>query len=185
MKRLSQRPRSTQARSVRGTVAPVSDSLNSLPLNTDGTDPATPPRLPIWSMWTGSDGLSHIDASELAGFGLKSIGGGADPQWLRPFPGTVTNVSFAVLPVGWVGDWHESPAPQWVVPLRGRWFIETQDGSRVEMGPGEIHFGQDQATSERDGHTGHRSGQLGDEPCLQLLVQFAPPVAASTQHPFA
>lgn len=146
------------------------DTTSSAPLTNDGTDPAHPPRLPILSMWCEPAGqfagLSRIAASELAGFGLTSVGGGADPQWLRPFPGEVKAVQFAVLPVGWVGEWHESPAPQWVVPLRGRWFIETQDGTRVEMGPGDIHFGHDQGTSEVDGTHGHRSGQLGDEPCF-------------------
>lgn len=162
----------------------MTGSVQLKPLTNPGTDPSDPPRVPIYSLWTGTDGLSHIDTSELAGFGLRSIGGGADPQWLRPFPGQVKGVSFAVLPVGWVGEWHESPAQQWVVPLSGRWFIETQDGARVEMGPGDIHFGQDQGTKDQDGTTGHRSGQLGEEPCVQLLVQFEEPVAASTQHPF-
>lgn len=157
-------------------------------LTSDGTDPNQPPQVPVLSMWTDAAGefagLSRIAATNLAGFGLKSVGGKADPQWLRPFPGEVSSLLFAVLPVGWVGEWHESPAPQWVVPLRGRWFIETQDGARVEMGPGDIHFGQDQGTSEVDGNKGHRSGQIGDEPCIQLMIQFAQPPAASTRHPF-
>ena len=54
-----------------------------------------------------------------------------------------------VLPVGWVGDWHENPRPQWIIPLSGRWFVETMDGARVEMGPGEMSFGEDQGTRPR------------------------------------
>lgn len=46
-------------------------------------------------------------------------------------------VLIASLPVGWIGEWHGNPKPQWVVPLSGRWFVETTDGTRVEMGPGE------------------------------------------------
>ena len=157
-------------------------------ITNDGNDPENPPQLPILSMWTEAagefEGCSRIDASVLAGFGMKSVGGGAAPQWLRPFPGEVKAVQFACLPVGWVGEWHESPAPQWVVPLGGRWFLETQDGARVEMGPGDIHFGQDQGTRGVDGANGHRSGQVGDEPCFQLMIQFEQPPAASTRHPF-
>lgn len=160
------------------------DTTGTASLNTDGTDPEVPPVLPILSMWTGQDGLSHIDSSQLAGFGMKSVGGGADPQWMRPFPGDVDQVQFAVLPVGWIGDWHESPAPQWVVALRGRWFIETQDGARVEMGPGDIHFGNDLGTTGKKDEKGHKSGQVGDEPCYQLMVQFKNPPAASTKDPF-
>ncbi len=91
---------------------------------------------------------------------------------------------FAALPGGWVGQWHPSPHPQWVIPLRGRWFLETQDGSRVEMGPGDIHFGQDLETARRRRDRGHLSGTVGDEPCLQVLIQFASSPAAPTPHPF-
>jgi hypothetical protein len=91
---------------------------------------------------------------------------------MREFPGAVKAVWFNVLPVGWVGEWHPSPAPQWVVPLSGRWFVETQVGIRVEMGPGDIHWGADTAGAPVHGQVGHRSGQLGDVPCVQLMVQF-------------
>jgi len=96
----------------------------------------------------------------------------------------VAAILFMVLPVGWVGEWHESPRPQWVVPLSGRWFIETQDGSRVEMGPGDIHWGQDIDTRSVDGGRGHRSGQIGAEPCAMLLVQLKTPHGAGTACPF-
>jgi uncharacterized membrane protein YphA (DoxX/SURF4 family) len=55
-------------------------------------------------------------------------------------------VFVTVLPVGWIGDWHENPKPQWIIPLSGRWFVESMDGQRVEMGPGEISFGEDKNT---------------------------------------
>lgn len=150
-------------------------------LDNDGTDADNPPVLPFLSMWAGLDGTSRLALSHLSGFGQKSVGGKASSQWMRPFPGEVAAVTFAVLPLGWIGDWHESPKPQWVIPLRGRWFIETMDGARVEMGPGDIHFGQDQGTTNAKGH---RSGQIGNEPCFQLMIQFATPPAASTRDPF-
>ena len=53
-------------------------------------------------------------------------------------------VVFTVQPVGWVGEWHENPAPQWIVLLSGRWWVESMDGTRVEMGPGELSLGEDQ-----------------------------------------
>jgi hypothetical protein len=115
---------------------------------------------------------------------MKSVGGQAAPQWQRQIPDEVAAVLFMVLPVGWVGEWHESPRPQWVVPLSGRWFIETQDGSRVEMGPGDIHWGQDIDTRSVDGGRGHRSGQIGAEPCAMLLVQLKTPHGAGTACPF-
>lgn len=64
---------------------------------------------------------------------------------MREFEGEVKTVRFNVLPVGWVREWRPSPALQWGVPLSDRWFIETQDGKRIEMGPGEIRWGEDLA----------------------------------------
>lgn len=159
----------------------MTDLPTQTPLANDGTDANQPPVLPFLHMWTQLDGTSRIDLSHMTGFGMKSVGGGADPQWIRPFPGEVVAINFAILPVGWTGDWHESPRPQWVIPLRGRWFIETMDGNRVEMGPGDIHFGQDEGTTNEKGH---RSGQIGDEPCLQIMIQFATSPAAQTRDPF-
>ena len=98
--------------------------------------------------------------------------GGAAPQWndkQRTHPSTVV---FTVQPVGWVGDWHENPAPQWIIVLSGRWFIESMDGTRIEQGPGEFSFGEDQDCKKRDGKIGHRSGTLGDEPAVLMTVQL-------------
>ena len=81
-----------------------------------------------------------------------------------------------VLPAGWVGTWHENPKPQWIIPLSGRWFVQTMDGQRIEMGPGEISFGEDQNTRpDAQGHKGHVSGSIGDAPAVLMLVQFGDP----------
>lgn len=157
---------------------------NQIELDNDGKSEDNPPRLPLLHMWTDKDGKSRLAHTFMTGFGMKSISGDADPQWLRPFPGKVSSIKFAVLPVDWVGDWHESPSPQWVIPIRGCWYLETQDGRRVEMGPGDIHFGQDQDTEEIGGKKGHKSGCVGDEPCYQMIVQFEESPLAKTEHPF-
>ena len=109
------------------------------------------PELPFLHMHTDPDGKSAIVQKMLTSFKKESVGGKADPQWMLSFPGKVADVKFAVLPEGWMGDWHESPTPQWVIPTKGRWFIETQNGNRIEMGPGDIHFGQDTNTVEING----------------------------------
>jgi len=49
--------------------------------------------------------------------------------------------------------------------------VETMDGERIEMGPGEISFGGDQGCSLVDGKRGHRSGSLGGEPVVLMLIQ--------------
>jgi hypothetical protein len=137
----------------------------------DGGDPHQPPSMAFWQMQPDAQGQSTIGQHHLAEFALRSVSGDAAAIWMREFHGNVKAIWFNILPVRWVGEWHPSPALQWVVPLSGRWFIETQDGKRVEMGPGDIHWGADLA-NERHAGVAHRSGQLGDVPCVQMMVQF-------------
>ena len=69
---------------------------------------------------------------------------------------------FTVQPVGWVGEWHENPAPQWITVLSGAWWVESMDGTRVDMAAGEFSFGEDQGCIKTDGKQGHKSGTIGD-----------------------
>ena len=141
-------------------------------------DSATAPVFTYWHVWTDEQGISHQTRCRLTNFEQESMGGDAAPQWNnRLFDGTAdggaTKVIFAELPVGWVGEWHENPRPQWIVPLSGTWFVETMDGTRVEMGPGEISFGADQNTVPNDrGRQGHLSGTVGDCPAQLMIVQL-------------
>jgi hypothetical protein len=118
------------------------------------------PTVSYWHVWTDEKGVSHQKRGEMSAFKFQSISPGA-------------KVVVLVLPVGWVGEWHENPKPQWIIPLSGRWFVETMDGKRVEMGPGEVSFGGDQNTKpDAQGRKGHRSGTVGDQPAVTMLVQL-------------
>jgi hypothetical protein len=141
-------------------------------LGGDGGVQPTPPVIPFWHMKPNADGRSTIEQQRLADFIMQSVSGDAEPFWMREFCGDVKAVWFNVMPVGWVGEWHPSPALQWVVVLSGKWFIETQDGARVEMGPGDIHWGEDVSDAAATSPIQHRSGQIGDHPCVQMMVQF-------------
>jgi hypothetical protein len=137
------------------------------------SDSSSPPVLTYWHVWADEDGVSHQDQRQTDRFKQKSFASGADPQWVGKVQQSGGSVIFSVLPVGWVGDWHENPKPQWIIPLSGRWFVETMDGHRVEMGPGDISFGADQGTqADAEGHKGHLSGTVGDAPCVMMIVQF-------------
>jgi hypothetical protein len=46
------------------------------------------------------------------------------------------------------------------------------DGQRVEMGVGEMSFGEDQNARELDGRKGHFSGTVGNEPATLMIVQL-------------
>ncbi|MGH8802657.1 MAG: cupin domain-containing protein [Casimicrobiaceae bacterium] len=130
------------------------------------------PVIRYWHVWRDEDGVSHQTRCALTGFERESMGGAA-AQWNDRQPPSGAMVLFTVLPIGWIGEWHENPRPQWIVPLSGRWFVESMDGTRAEMGVGELSFGGDQdCVADADGRKGHRSGTLGDEPAVLMLVQL-------------
>ncbi len=130
------------------------------------------PRVAYWHVWTDADGVSHQSRCHMDEFVLQSIQPPAEPQWQgRRVQGSMTTL-ISVLPVGWIGQWHENPRPQWIIPLSGRWFVETMDGTRVEMGSGEFSFGADQGCRERAGRRGHLSGTVGAEPAVLMIVQL-------------
>ena len=130
------------------------------------------PVVPYWHLWTDADGVSRQTRCEIDGFELQSIQPQTEPQWQGRKIHSDATVFVTVLSTGWIGDWHENPQPQWIIPLSGKWFVESMDGSRVEMGSGEISFGEDQNTRKRDGRRGHRSGTVGDAPAVLMIVQF-------------
>lgn len=131
------------------------------------------PTLTYWHVWTDDNGGSRQTPCELTNYKQESMGGDAEPQWNNHLMNGDVEILFSVLPVGWEGEWHENPRPQWVVPLSGTWYVETMDGTRVEMGPGEVSFGGDQNTREdAKGHKGHMSGCVGDEPVKMMIVQM-------------
>ena len=133
---------------------------------------APAPTTGYWHLWTDEHGVSHQKRCALSAFGLAQVGQAA-PQWNDAQARGEATVVFTVQPVGWVGDWHENPAPQWIVPLTGRWWVESMDGRRIEMGPGELSLGEDQhCVADAEGRKGHRSGTAGDEPAHLMTVQL-------------
>lgn len=130
------------------------------------------PVIPYWHLYTDDEGVSRQKRCFLTEFEMKSIQPSAAPQWQGQKHHDGMTVMVTVLPVGWVGDWHENPAPQWIIPLSGTWFVQSMDGTRVDLGPGEIAFGEDQGCTTKDDRTGHRSGTVGDEQAVLMIVQF-------------
>jgi len=137
------------------------------------------PSITYWHLWTDEKGVSHQSECSLENFDFKGVGD-ADPQWNDKQARSEATVVFTVQPVGWVGEWHENPAPQWIVPLSGAWWVEAMDGTRREFGPGELSLGEDQnCTADAQGRKGHRSGVIGDVPAVLMTIQLhVPPVRA-------
>ena len=132
----------------------------------------TGPTLVYWHLWTDGEGISRQTRCTMSNFAMKAIAPLTAPQWQGAATSGVMTTIFMVLPVDWIGNWHENPKPQWIVPLSGRWFVEAMDGTRAEMGAGDIAFGGDQNCRAIDGKIGHRSGTLGGEPAVLMVVRF-------------
>ena len=130
------------------------------------------PRVHYWHLWADADGVSRQTRCTLESFNLKPIQPAAEPQWQGKATTGTMSAMVTVLPVGWIGAWHKNPKPQWIIPLSGRWFVESMDGNRVEMGPGEFSFGGDQNCRQADGKCGHQSGTVGDSPAVLMIVQL-------------
>ena len=129
------------------------------------------PRIPYWHLYVDEHGTSRQVPCALEDWELKGVGNAA-PQWNNKHERAESTVVFTVQPVGWVGEWHENPAPQWITVLSGRWWIESMDGTRIEQGPGEFSLGEDQGCTEAGGKKGHRSGTIGDQPAVLMCVQL-------------
>ncbi|MDR3534516.1 MAG: hypothetical protein P4L90_28630 [Rhodopila sp.] len=134
---------------------------------------ATSPKMPYWSQWTDRSGQTHTTRCFVSG--LKSEAFSSTPQFVRRLPGAVDSVVFSVLPVGWVGNWHANPKPQWAIVLSGEYYMETSDGTSATLKAGDVFFGGDQGASgskAEPNKIGHLSSVRGNEPSSHIIVQL-------------
>ena len=141
------------------------------------------PKLLYWHVWTDDVGATHQTRCELSAFQMQSMGGRAAPQWNDHLVTADATVLIASLPVGWIGEWHGNPKPQWIVPLSGCWFVETTDGTRVEMGRRrdllrrrpEREARQRRTEGAPLGHRRRRTGRSDGRPAQRREVGRRPP----------
>jgi quercetin dioxygenase-like cupin family protein len=135
-----------------------------------------PPKAAYWHDWTDGKGVSHLTLCELNKFELEAMAPPADPEWTnRQDPGNAT-VLTVVQPTGWKGPWHKETTVLWIVTLKGTWFIEAMDGTKVDLKPGDVWFAEDRDSKpDAEGRVGHRSGNIGDDPVTLLVVQLETP----------
>ncbi|ACB94945.1 cupin [Beijerinckia indica] len=122
-----------------------------------------------WHNWTDATGVTHMTRCPLTEFTLKSMSPPAGPQWQDRQPIGTAQVLTTVQPAGWNGTWHEDPKVQWIIPLRGTWFVQAMDGTRVELGPGDISLGEDQNST---GKQGHLAGNVSEESVTLMVIQL-------------
>jgi len=134
----------------------------------------TPPQPVVyWHNWTDHAGVSHIARCTLHQLVQHSMADGIAPEWkakLSPSPAaTFLNIEQR----GWVGNWHENPKVQWVMPIQGAWTITAMDGHTVTVRPGEIALGEDQNTRiDAAGHKGHLAKNTAIGETIIAIVQL-------------
>ena len=129
------------------------------------------PDITLLHVLTGPDGLTCTHRCTVQGLTMQQVGSDIPPVWATDPVADTRSRAVWVLPPGWRGGWHRNPSRQWVIPISGRWWVETQDGTRTEMGPGDIHLGDDlDARPDAEGRIGHDSGVIGDEPLVVMIV---------------
>jgi quercetin dioxygenase-like cupin family protein len=110
-------------------------------------------------MWTGGDGDSlfeegWIDLTE--GVRGDSVG--------ETVP--AVQLSFQETSSGGSWDWHQDPAPRFVITLSGTLEFETKSGATFTIRPGDVLLAQDNTG------TGHRWKLIGEEPWRRAYVVY-------------
>lgn len=129
------------------------------------------PRVQYSHVTTDVDGHTVTRLRTIDDFKVRKTIETSPEMWTSgPQEDTVSR-SIWVMPVGWRGGWQTNPQRQLVVPLSGQWWVETQDGVRTVMGPGDLHLGDDVgARPDEQGRVGHDSGTEGNQPVVLLMI---------------
>ena len=80
----------------------------------------------ITRIYTGSDGRTHAEETELA---LKSTGSGAEQSETL----AVDSMRFARTPPNQLSNWHNASRRQYVVTVSGRGEVELEDGKKIPL----------------------------------------------------
>ena len=137
-------------------------------------NPEDPPQVYQTHVTLDADGHTVTHRCRIDGFATRRTIGTSPSMWATEPEHDPLSRSVWVMPAGWEGGWHTNPQRQIVVPLSGAWWVETQDGVRTVMGPGEMHLGDDvDAVPDDEGRVGHASGTEGGQPVVLLMIPIA------------
>lgn len=114
--------------------------------------------LKITRLYTGADGQTHAQEIE-----VKFGPGGTDPFKLMAGAGAEIRRA----PPGRVADWHTAPRRQYVITLSGHGEVELIDGTKIELGPGDIDLAEDLTGK------GHITRTVGNEDRVTLQIPVA------------
>jgi hypothetical protein len=122
-----------------------------------------PKSVEVTRMYTGADGLSHIDQVNVK----FPPGASAAPTTEESESVKVTRSYIVRAAPGAVEGWHNADARRYVVPVSGRTEVEVAGGRKFMVEPGRIYIAED-VTGK-----GHTFRVVGDQDWVALFVGFA------------
>jgi quercetin dioxygenase-like cupin family protein len=126
------------------------------------TDAATLALVTYHRVSTDDRGESHLDTVTVG----QRLAQGAPPA--APFfisaDGPATMYRFYTFPPGWIGELHPAPTRQFLALMSGAVEVETTDGTRKTLGPGDLVLLEDTAGK------GHVTRNIGDGYAAFLVV---------------
>lgn len=123
------------------------------------------------SLYSDEQGVSHQAQCFLDKLSFQQFSVKGDPELVSTDDMHTARYVYNIMPVGWSGTWHKSPMPQWVIPVEGKWYIETMDKHKVVYSVGELSFGDDVHAKLYKGKIGHLSGSVGNAPAKVMVIQ--------------
>ncbi len=108
-------------------------------------------------LWSDSEGNSRFEEGEIA---LKS----GSPVNLLSDQFSAKSISFEETQAGQTLNWHNAPAKQFVITLRGTLDFSTRSGDHFILTPGDILLAEDTVGS------GHSWKLIGDDPWRRVYV---------------
>ena len=132
----------------------------SFPHDTQGT----PARKPVTAtrLFTGADGLSHIEQVEVKLSPLPAL-----PGFEHSEPVKTARSFVARVPPGYFHDFHNADVRRYVIPISGRAEAELSGGGKVSIEPGHIYVAEDLTGK------GHTFRVIGDRDWVGVFVDFA------------
>ena len=117
----------------------------------EGAAAASKP-LMIHRLYTGADGQTHVELIE-----AKFTDGGYKLM-------ASSGAEIRRAPPGRVADWHTAPRRQYVITLSGHGEVELIDGTKIELGPGDIDLAEDLTGK------GHITRTIGNEDRVTIQI---------------
>jgi hypothetical protein len=114
-------------------------------------------------LFTGSDGLSHVDQVEIK---LSPRPGSVEGEQSEPVKAAQSYV--VRLQPGYFESWHNANARRYVVPVSGQAEVELSAGVKAAIEPGQIWIAEDLTGK------GHTFRVVGDQEWIAVFVDFAP-----------